>query len=150
MSMSFHSFEEKIKKLNPKIYIDKAHRVFTVNKELGTSGIYLKDFNSFNESTFGLSGEDKLIVEKMNAEQDEMIGWTTHDIVYEADQFDESGKIIATGWRSILKRFVKSGYVDADKARQVFGWEESDYDRLTYEQKRDLCLQQRLATQEMN
>lgn len=149
MQMTSIAFEEKLKKVNPALYIDKDNVTFETNKELGSSGIYCKGLNREKINLFGLDWQDRRAAEKYN-DTDEYITWATKHVVYEYDQFDEQGKCIGLGWRTIVKNLIKSKVADYKKCRKVFGWEESDYDRLSYEEKRALCQQQRTDIPVMN
>lgn len=138
--MDFGLFREKLRECNPRIYVDMNHRVFSTNAELGTSGIYLKDYNSGQIDTSKLSGDTLSIAEKYNTSPDEYIGWVTHGYVPEVDEFQlETGKPISRGWRTIVSYFVKKGYIEKKKAEQVFGWYQSDYDKMSYDQRLELA-----------
>ncbi len=139
MLMSSIAFEEKLKKLNINLYIDKEHITYATNNKLGSSGIYLKFKKRDYINVYGLDWQDRIAAEKNN-NTDDYITWVTKHIVYESDQFDDNGKCVALGWRSILKNLIKQRVTTPEKCRKVFGWEESDYDRLSFEEKRALCL----------
>lgn len=149
MTMTALAFEERLKKLNSNLYIDKENIIYSTNAELGSSGIYLKHKKRDYIPVYGLDLQDRIAAEKNNS-ADDYIAWVTKQIVYEADQFDKDGKCVAMGWRSIIKRLIKDNITTTKKAKLFFGWEESDYDRLTFEEKRALCLQQRTDIPVMN
>lgn len=140
MTMTALCFEEKLKKVNPNLYIDKEHITYATNPELGSSGIYLKNRRRDYINPTGLEYDYKKAVETHNA-ADDYITWVTKHIVFESDQFTEEGKRVALGWRTIVKKLVKDNLITSKKAKAIFGWEESDYDRLTFEEKRAQCLQ---------
>lgn len=153
--MDFNIFEEKLKKLNPKLYIQKEKKIFSVNKEHGSTGIYLKDVRreQIEDDSIGYiknkAGDyikvDNMTneIEKHNAEPDSYVGWVTYDFVPEGEKFDQNGKLIAIGWRTIVKRLVHKGITTEKLAKNIFGWSESAYDRLSYDQRREfeLCQQ---------
>ena len=152
--MDFNTFENKLKELNKDLYIQKNKKIFSINKEHGSTGIYLKDRKreqieddtiSYMKNKNGdyvhvgnLSNE----IERYNKEPDTYLGWVTYDYVPEGEEFDDNGRVIAIGWRSIVKRLVAQGITTEKKAKTIFGWSESYYDRLTYEQRREFECQQ--------
>lgn len=127
-------FREKLKRLNHKLYVDMKHVIYTLNPE-GTSGLYLKDFNSGQIDSSVLSGDERRIADAYNSAPDEYIGWVSHGWVPEGDQFDEKGHIISKGWRTIVKHLVDRGYAKQRRAEEIFGWHRSSYDMMNFEQK---------------
>jgi hypothetical protein len=149
--MNFDNFCDKLKKLNSLLYVDCNRVVYTINPILGTSGIYLKNKKRDQIDERGLSGDQLSDARIINDQHDEYIGWVTHGFVPEGDKFDDSGKCIARGWRSIVKKLVEYGITTSKKAKTIFGWEQSSYDVLSYEQKvRFECQHQAQVTHVMN
>lgn len=133
--MDLGTFKFLLKKLNPRIFVDENHRVFTTNKELGSSGIYLRGKKYDHIDSSVLDGDARKSADAYNDSNDIYIGWVTHGIVPEGDIFDENGRIIARGWRTTIKSLCQKGYIDEKKAKKVFSWNPSDYDMMNYEQK---------------
>jgi len=132
--MDLSTFKYLLHKLNPRIYVDDKHRVVELNP-MGTSGIYLRGERYEYTDSSVLSGESKRLLDAYNSSPDIYIGWTTHGSVPEGDIFDDKGRIIARGWRTTLKSLWQKGYINKNKAQKIFGWNPSDYDYMTYEQK---------------
>ncbi len=135
--MDFDVFKNKLSELNPNFYIDLEHRVTILNPR-GTSGIYLRGTpyaEKLDDSV--LSGEEAKLARRYNESPDIYIGWVTHGYITEGDEFDERGRLIGPGWRSIIKRLIKQGHATAEKAHEVFGWVMSDYDRMSLDQKKE-------------
>lgn len=135
--MDILSFDERLKKINKNLYIDFNHRVYSLNPELGSSGIYLK--HKKRTPIPGTTADVRLY----NDQDDSMIAWCTHRHVPEGNVYDKTGRLIAIGWRAILSRCVKQNVCSKYKAEKVFGWEESDYDRMDDEQRKVFEWQQR-------
>lgn len=134
--MDFPTFYEKLKELNPFLYVDLNHVTYATNKVYGSSGIYLKGTQRELIKMSGLEdAELSSQVKDWNAAQDDYVGWVTHGVVPEGDKFDENGRHVFNGWRTIVKRLVNQGITTKEKAKLVFGWEESTYDRLNYSQR---------------
>lgn len=139
--MDSGEFIYKLKRLNPRIYLDLNHRVYSTNPILGSSGIYLKDVKDAPVQS------DSKEAQELNSAPDLYIGWMTHGYVPEGDEFDlKTGKLLSPGWRSILKKLTNKKYLPEEKTRKVFRWYPSTYDTLTYDEKlaferRDKCQQ---------
>lgn len=135
--MDFNLFKKKLTELNPNLYIDENHQVTALNPR-GTSGIYIKgrvDNEKIDDSV--LTGEEAKLARRYNEFQDTYVGWVTHVYVLESDEFDEKGRFIGPGWRSIIKRLIKQGHTTSEKAKEVFGWTKSFYDDLNLDEKRE-------------
>lgn len=133
--MDFKLFRDKLTLLNPNLYVDLNHQILSLNSR-GTSGIYLKGrryAEKLDDSV--LSGEEAKTARRYNEATDIYVGWCTHGYVTEGDEFDENRRLIGVGWRSIIKRLIRDGYTTAEKAKEVFGWTLSDYDRMSLDQK---------------
>lgn len=135
--MDFNHFKKKLSNLNKDLYIDESHQVLALNPR-GTSGIYMKgriDNEQIDDSV--LTGDEAKLARRYNEAKDTYVGWVTHGYVLEGDEFDEKGRLIGVGWRSIIKRLIKQGYTTAEKAKEVFGWVQSFYDEMNLDQKRE-------------
>lgn len=132
--MDLGLFKQKLRALNPRLYVDEKHQVTQLNK-IGTSGIYLKDQRSEKIDSEWLDGDSRRIAEAYNSTPDLYVGWTTHQYIPEGDKFDDNGKLIARGWRTTLKMLWQAGHIDIKKAGKVFNWYLSDYDRMNYNQR---------------
>ena len=151
--MNFDTFEHKLKKLNKDLYIQTEKKTYSVNKEFGSTGIYLKnkkreqivdDGNAHYKNKEGYHEYGSSLtnaIEKHNAEPDTYVAWVAYGDVPEGEVF-EGRQVVKPGWRSIVRRLIKQGIVGQDKVRKVFNWEESTYDRMTYEQKMEFQCQQ--------
>ena len=134
--MDIGTFQTRLKALNKDIYIDFKHRSFGTGSKEGTSGIYMRDLKRRVDETG--SGLGSIYAKACEAERgaDTMIGWTQHGYVPEGDLFNlETGRIIAQGWRTIIKRLIAAGHTTPVKASRVMGYTESFYDRMNYDQK---------------
>lgn len=135
--MDFATFTHKLSQLNPDLYVDENHQVTALNPR-GTSGIYIKgrvDNEQIDDSV--LTGEEAKLARRYNEAKDTYVGWVTHGYVLEGEEFDENGRVIGMGWRSIIKRLIKDGYTTAEKAKEVFGWTKSFYDEMNLDEKRE-------------
>jgi hypothetical protein len=130
-SMDINTFQEKLKELNPNLYIDFNHRILSLNPELGTSGIYLRGRKREKIKS------NKREADILNDQDDDYVAWCTHKWVPEGNEYNPQGRLISLGWRTILRRLIAKKVVDSSKAERVFGWEESDYDRMTDDQKKE-------------
>jgi len=133
--MYIRDFERKLKEINPAFFIDYS-KVTGDSPAPGTGcGIYLrgqKDAPVKGQS----SGKLKSYVDQYNNRPIIYVAWATYPSVAEGDYFDtKTGELLHPGWRSILKKLISAGHCSKSKARYVFGYEESDYDRLTYEDR---------------
>lgn len=137
MLMDIYQLQDKFSRCNKNIYIDLKHRIYTINKDRGSSGIYLKNKKTDTPiDLFGVYGKEKTEAEILNEAPDLYLGWVAHGRIPEGHEFDlVSGKLLCPGWRALVKRFVDGGHISRDKAKKVFEWEESFYDKLSYEQK---------------
>ena len=136
--MEFSTFREKLSRLNRDIYIHK-NATFALNKEWGTSGIYLKNRRREKLKNIGvLEGAELESARKHNADDSQYIGWTARKWVPEGNKYDEEGRLIAPGWRSILIKMIKQGLIQRDKAEKIFGATLfSTYDLMSNKKKRE-------------
>lgn len=134
--MDFKVFQRKLRELHPDIFIDMEHVTYATNKEFGSSGIYLG--NTRRETISEIGAHESIIdeVKAWNNATSDYLAWVAHaPYVPEGDKFDDNGKHIFMGWRTIVKRLVEKGVTTREKANRVFGWQESSYDRYNYEQR---------------
>lgn len=130
--MDIGTFAERLRKLNPKLYVDFNHRIYSTSSE-GTSGIYLRDHHPDKIDAMGCGATSTRGAEEESS-SDLYVGWTQHGYVPEGDIF-EGDRLKAQGWRAIVKRLIASGKTTKRKAERVFGYTESWYDRLNYDQR---------------
>jgi hypothetical protein len=126
--MDINAFQDLLQDLNPKLYVDFKKRMYSLNPD-GTSGIYLR--GKKREHMKGYTQEAAI----SNAQEDDYIAWCTHGWVPEGNKYDENGRMVAFGWRSIVRRLIDKGVVDRAKAFRRVGYLNSDYDRMSHEEK---------------
>lgn len=134
--MDIGTFSEKLRQLNPHLYVDVNHRTYSTGSVEGSSGIYLRGQHANKISALGCGATSVRGAEAENSSPDLYVGWTQHGYVPEGDRFDlDSGRVLCQGWRTIVRRLVSAGYVTAPKAEKVMGYVESWYDCMNYDQK---------------
>lgn len=145
--MDLSTFENKLKQLNPRLKLDG-------------NGIYLTEYIDDEIDARGLGWELYSSARHLNERNMEYIGWVKGPEVYAGDTFTFDGNTLCTGWdtkndrplnyknneflgarqwslgwRTVCKRLLAKHATTPEKARKVFGYEESSYDRKNYEQK---------------
>lgn len=132
-------FERKLKRLNNRLYLGK-NIIDTFNPELLSTGIYYKELKTdpgFNLND--LSGKDYSNARKQFVENPDIyLTWCTIKHIPEGNWYNEKGKLIAKGWREILKFLSEKGYFDLKRAAKVFNCSSlgySNYDSLNHDQK---------------
>lgn len=135
-------FERKLKELNPRLYLSRKIN-WDYNKELGTVGIYYRDYKEGEDIELReLTGEEYNTAKRINESPDCYVGFCTFKHVPEGNQFDLKGHIKSPGWREILIRLsqpnsIRPSLIDLQKARKVFKSDvgTSTYDTLPVEAK---------------
>lgn len=129
---------EKLKQLNPRLFIDLAHRTYATGSELGTSGVYYRGRLTADVDASGAGAAAIKAADELNASPHTMIGWTQHGSCPEGDLFNlDTGRVIALGWRSLIRRILARKLATPKQAQRVFGYTESFYDRLDYNGRLD-------------
>lgn len=139
-------FKSKLSRLNPDLYVDDSSRR-QVSGDWWTAGLYSRRVR--RSSLFRgtdrhyLDAEGQRYAEACETGQiaDFILG-VPQGYVPEYDVYcQESGRLLARGWRSILLALVDKRLVSLDRARRVFGCAslgETPYDRANFAQKRQM------------
>lgn len=132
-------FERKLRRLNNRLYLGK-NIIDTFNPELLSTGIYYKDLKSDHGFDLNdLSGKDYSDARKQFVDNpDTYVTWCTIKHIPEGNWYNEKGKLIAKGWREILKYLSEKGYFDIEDAAKEFNCPSlghSSYDLLDHNQK---------------
>lgn len=138
--MYLFDFQSKLKKLNPRLYVN-TKEVRHIEGDWRSTGIYLRSAGGRKGRSTGLgevsNAAQSLLKDTMAGHVDKYIGPVSAGYVpeYEQYKFDKwgEGKILAIGWRTTVLNLIRKGLVDADRAKKVFncrGLGESSYDKL--------------------
>jgi hypothetical protein len=130
------TFSQRLRELNPNLYIDTNHRTHSTGSSEGTSGIYLRNRQAAPIAAYGLGRGYVSGAESENSSPDKYVGWVQHGYIPEGDIFNsDTGQVICQGWRTIVRRLLAAGLVSSQKACKAFGYTESWYDRLQYNER---------------
>lgn len=133
--MNLETFKDKLKKLNENLWVDTS-RLDLSTQQVGTAcGIYLNGVRDSLGEARGLGSELTSMVNKFNDRPFVFIGWVNYGRIFEGDSFLENGRVNSLGWRTVIKRLIDKNFTSKEKAREVFGYTESFYDKLDYHGK---------------
>lgn len=138
--MNALEFEYKLRKLNSKLYVGKTVNT-TFNKELYSTGIYIRGWNDSEHLDLrdsGLNVEDSTQARIQNENPDKYLTWCTWKHVPEGNLYNKNKKLVARGWREIVRNLAEQGHIDLLKARKVFDRSDigvSHYDRMGHDEK---------------
>lgn len=115
--MLFMNFYSRIRKLNPRIWIDVNRESRQRDSEYPTAGMYLGDrflmgVPHIEVPEFSVSALDfnKMTIDGRFEELDEAL----------ETGFHPEEKILWRGWRAIVSSLIRQGYVDKTKAERLF------------------------------
>lgn len=128
-------FESKLKKVNPRLFIDYS-RVRDADPATPVGcGLYLREQR--DSPVRGIfDGKDKQWAEEYNSRSILYLGWVSYPSVPTGDLYNlDTGVILSPGWRSVLKKLISKKAITKEKAKKVFDYEESSYDRFSRDEK---------------
>jgi hypothetical protein len=120
-------FKSKLQRLNRDLFINEDRARDIVGTEWKTVALCSKRPKRSDKAT---SRSDLNYLDKSGREYLEALdsGSVAHFIcgvpqgwLPERDITDDRGRILARGWRSVVKHLIKSGYTTPERARRVFG-----------------------------
>lgn len=148
-------FKSKLKKLNPDLFVDDT-QARVVNGEWKASMLCCNKFKRAKEmlpSEYAQLGDDarKWLQAKDGGWLPEYICGVPVGYVPEYDVFDENGRPLARGWRSICMVLATRGYTTLEKARRVFSSSlgERAYDRMTLDEKSEAARVKKQSAREL-
>ena len=116
-------FQHKLRKLNPRLYVntDKVNRICD---DVFVTGIYYKDSHAstnLKEFELAYAGEAKTYLADIDSGHlDKFICGCPVNYVPEHD-IKKDGRLVVRGYRSILKILLDSKLIDKHKAESLFG-----------------------------
>lgn len=129
-------FKYKLKRLNPKLYVDDtSERHLAVNN----AKIMLRETKRTDiKSNYNYAGEASHHMQAVESGQtDQFVTGVPGDWVPEYDEFNKEGKVVRKGYRTILHFLAKQKLISLEKAHHLFGYGPSFYEHLSFEEKRD-------------
>ena len=150
--MYLFDLASKLKKLNSRIYIDTRGGT-RIAEGWHATGIYYREPGQDRAKYKGAvshyvnNDAQRLLDAYDKGHKDKYLGGVAIEWVPEYDIFSEveQGKplhLVAPGWRSIVARLSRQGYIDLKRAKLLFGAAslgEQSYDKLKFEARRDLA-----------
>lgn len=150
--MYLSEFLTKLRRLNSRLYVGERGAV-AMSGEWHALGLYERRVSNRHQTSARLLSEAndvdrKYLGDRESGATDDFVCGIPAGWVPEGDVFDEQGKLLARGWRSIVCFLVKSNRTTWDKARKHFGAGigTSTYDKADFHGKRAYV--QRLTKQE--
>lgn len=139
--MTIQAFAEKIRKLDPRLYLD-----FSTKTQIDDewSSISLKGRRTRNETPESdlstLSGEAaRLLDAHLSGNIDEFVSGVSYPEVPEISLFRGQSEV-ARSWRVIVLAAVKRGYGSMERAKRIFSRSlgETQYDRMPLHEKKQI------------
>ena len=141
--MLLFEFNYRLRKLNPRLYVATTYRRHVADGYYGT-GIFLKDPGrqrgaTRTEMQYGTSDQQRYLEAENSGTKDRFIMGCPVEWIPEYDVFNlETGRLMASGWRSVLMHLIKRGLIDRQYARRLFdcgSLGEATYDNLGFNGK---------------
>lgn len=145
--MYSYIFKEKLRKLNPSLYLKEDNAVARTN-DVRASGIYSRVTRRVDaKSNYHQLDSDaqKFLFAHESGNADKFVTGCPTGWIPEYDNIDvESGRILQKGWRTIVLYLVKERLCSLERAQKVFtsslgttDWDKWGYDRRLYELRQD-------------
>lgn len=138
--MYSYIFKEKLRKLNPSLYLKEDNAVARTN-DVRATGIYSRiTVRTDAKSNYHQLDADaqKWLSANESGNADKFITGCPTGWIPEYDDMDvETGRILSKGWRTIVLYLVRERFCTLDKAKKVFSSSigESDWDKWGYDKR---------------
>lgn len=130
-------FKSKLRRLNPDLYVREEHTA-RVDEEWRIASLYVRRNRlSAVKSNYNYLNSDaaQFLRDAESGALDEHVCGVPANWVPEHDIYNEEGRLLAAGWRTIIAKLLKRKLTSPDRAKAVFGYVPCDYDRLSIEQR---------------
>lgn len=139
-------FSEKLRRANPRLYVDLKNTTYNTNAEFGTCGIYFRDITREQFDAADYDTELHGWVKANNACNLEYITYTNSCYVPEVSEYNEKGNVVSPGLRELVKSLHSKGFLSDKAVKKHFGASYLDtswWDRLNHTQKKAIRLEEK-------